>query len=51
MDHFENKREIKFEILKILELSDCENLSIYPENDILKGEEIASFLNKIRAQL
>lgn len=39
------------ENLKILDLSDCENLSIYPENDILKGEEIASFLNKIRAQL
>lgn len=39
------------ENLKILDLSDCENLSIYPENDILKVEELASFLNKIKAQL
>ena len=38
------------EKLKIIDLSDCENLSIYPENDILKGEELASFLNNINAQ-
>ena len=36
------------ENLEILDLSDCENLSIYPENDILKGEELASFLSKIK---
>ena len=42
---------VNLENLKILDLSDSENLSICPENDILKGEELASFLNKIKAQL